>query len=333
MTESPDWLGRTIEHALDPEVPICDPHHHLWDHPEHRYLVPEFLADIAGGHRLERTVYVECQRAYRTGGPQALRPVGETEFVHALTAPLQKSAEGVCIAVGIVGFADLALGSAVHEVLLAHLQASDRFRGVRHATAWDPDHRIHAAHTNPPAGLLGDPLFRQGFSCLRPLGLSFDAWLYHHQIPELAALARAFPEVPIVLNHAGGPVGIGPYKGRRDEVFEAWRRNMVELATCDNVFVKLGGLSMKLSGFDWHKRAAPPNSAELAEAIRPYCETCIEHFGSGRCMFESNFPVDRVSCPYTVLWNAFKRLVGAASPTERAQLLNETATRVYRLNG
>jgi len=304
---------------------------HGWTTVDLTRLLPEFLADIAIGHRVERTVYVECQRAYRVDGPAQLRPVGETEFVHRLTAPTQSGAHGPRVAAGIVGFADLTLGAAATEVLVAHLEASDRFRGVRYATAWDADHRIHAAHTNPSQGLLGNPSFRQGFACLRPLGLSFDAWLYHHQIPELADLARAFPDVSIVLNHAGGPVGIGPYAGRRDEVFAIWRRNIAELARCENVFVKIGGLSMKLSGFDWHQRPAPPGSAELAEALRPYYQTCVEHFGSKRCMFESNFPVDRVSCSYTVLWNTFKRLARGASPPERAQLLHDTAARVYRL--
>jgi predicted TIM-barrel fold metal-dependent hydrolase len=261
----------------------------------------------------------------------ALRPVGETEFIDRLTAPVQTGARGTRVAAGIVGFADLTLGAAVEEVLLAHVALSDRFRGIRYASAWDPDPRLHPGHTNPPPGLLARPEFRAGFACLGRLELAFDGWLYFPQLPELVALARAYPDVTIVLNHAGGPIGIGPYEGRRDEVFAVWRKHVAGLATCPNVVVKLGGLSMKASGFGWHRRPAPPASTELAAAMRPYVETCIENFGSARCMFESNFPVDRVSGSYTVLWNAFKRLAAGASAADRANLFFGTAARVYRL--
>lgn len=325
------WRNLTAEPALDPDLPICDPHHHLWADPREPYLVDEFLADLAGGHRVESTVYVECQRAYRTDGPAPFRPVGETEFVHGLTASMQSSSTRTRVAAGIVGFADLSLGAAVEDVLLAHRAASDRFRGIRHASAWDPDPRLHPAHTNPPPGLLARRDFREGFATLGRLGLVFDAWLYFPQLPDLVALARAHPEVSIAVNHAGGPIGIGPYDGRRADVLARWRQYMVELATCDNVFVKLGGLSMKSSGFGWHRRAVPPGSTELAAAMRPYVETCIEYFGSSRCMFESNFPIDRVSGSYTVLWNAFKRLTAPATAAERASLLCGTAVRLYRL--
>lgn len=331
MTGRIDWLSRTVEAALDPELALCDPHHHLWEHPGHRYLVDDFLADIAGGHRVVATVYVECHQNYRQDGPGRLRPVGETEFVHASTAALQAASSHTRVAAGIVGFADLTLGAAVQEVLEAHLAASDRFRGVRHASAWDASGIIRPAHTNPPAGLLVRPEFRLGIARLRDLGLSFDAWLYHTQISELVDLARAFPDLAIILDHAGGPLGIGPYAGRRKEVFADWRRNMTELAACDNVVVKLGGLAMTMSGFGWHKRPAPPGSDELAAAMKPYVRACVELFGAPRCMFESNFPVEQASCSYTVLWNAFKRLAREYAPAFRSALLHDTATRVYRL--
>jgi predicted TIM-barrel fold metal-dependent hydrolase len=333
MMERLAWLARTVEEAIEPNVEICDPHHHLWEFPSNRYLVEEFLADAGGGHRVTRTVHVECHQKYRTEGPTALRPVGETEFVDHCTSALQGATAKPQIAAGIVGFADLCLGHAVREVLEAHLAASKRFRGVRHASAWDASDQIRKAHTDPPAGLLGRAEFRAGVGCLSDLGLTFDAWLYHTQIPEAVGLARAFPELTVVLDHAGGPLGIGPYAGRRDEIFTVWRRAMAVLAGCPNVVVKIGGLAMTMSGFGWHKRDAPPGSIELADSMRPYFTACLELFGAGRCMFESNFPVEQASCSYTVLWNAFKRLARDCSPTERAALFSSTATRVYRLEG
>lgn len=331
MNDRLAWLARTVETAIDPDLPICDPHHHLWEFPDNRYLVDEFLGDVAGGHRIVQTVYVECEQKYRQTGPVELRPVGETEFVHRITAALHADAAPTKIAAGIVGFADMALGAAVQDVLEAHMNASPRFRGIRHATAWNASEKIRNAHTDPPEGLLRKPGFRQGFERLRDLGLSFDAWLFHPQIPDAVDLARAFPEVTIILNHAGGPLGIGPYAGKREEVFAVWRRNMIELAACENVVVKLGGLNMTMSGFGWHKREQPPESSELASAMRPYFETCVEHFGTGRCMFESNFPVEQASCSYTILWNAFKKLAQHCSPAERAELFQDVAVRTYKL--
>jgi predicted TIM-barrel fold metal-dependent hydrolase len=209
------WLSRTVEEVIDPNLPICDPHHHLWEFPEDRYLVDEFLADVTAGHRIERTVLVECHQKYRTAGPLELRPVGETEFMHHLTAALQNDSAATKVAAGIVAFADLTLGAAVQSVLEAHLSASGRLRGIRHASAWDPSDKIRNAHTDPPEGLLRRPEFRRGFERLRRLGLSFDAWVFHPQIPDVIDLAQAFPDVTIVLNHAGGPLGIGPYAGKR----------------------------------------------------------------------------------------------------------------------
>jgi predicted TIM-barrel fold metal-dependent hydrolase len=235
------------------------------------------------------------------------------------------------VAAGIVGFADLMLGAGVRAVLDAHRAVSPSFRGVRYATAWDASPQIRRSHTNAPAGLLAEHRFREGFACLREASLVFDAWTYHPQLPELVDLARTFPDVCIVLDHAGGPLGIGPYAGRRDDVYDLWRRHIIELSRLENVVVKLGGLTMTMSGHGWHKRETPPGSAEIAAAIAPYVHTCIEHFGATRCMFESNFPVDRASCSYAVLWNAYKRLIQGCSPAERAALLHDTATRVYRL--
>ncbi len=333
MTDQTPWLERTVEDALEPELEICDPHHHLWNYPDSRYLVDEFLVDTGSGHHVTRTVFVECLNAYRIDGPEELRPVGETDYIEQLAAASDADGNATRVAAGIVGFADLSLGAAVQPVLEAHLKASKRFRGIRHVSAWDASDQIRNAHTNPPEKLLDDSKFREGFACLHDLGLSFDAWLYHQQLPELTELARAFPDTTIVLDHIGGPIGIGPYAGKREAIFDAWRQDIATLAQCDNVTVKLGGLTMSSAGFRWHKREAPPGSEELAEVMGPYYRHCIEQFGADRCMFESNFPVDRLSCSYAVLWNAFKRLSQAYSETERAALLHDTAARVYRLDG
>ena len=328
-----EWLASTIEDALEPGLRICDPHHHIWDYPTSRYLVEELVVDLSGGHRVEKTVFVECRQFYRDDGPENLMPVGETEYVDRHAGPVSTEFGQTEVAAGIVGFADLSLGSAVMPVLEAHMEASSRFRGVRHATAWHESDRIHNAHTHPPPGLLAEPVFRDGLACLEKLGLSFDAWLYHPQLPELTEMARARPGLSIVLDHMAGPLGIGPYAGHREDVFESWLGSMSELAECPNVHVKLGGLTMTMSGFGWHKREKPPGSKELADVMSPYYLGCIEQFGPARCMFESNFPVDRASCSYTNLWNAFKRLSGVFSEAERSALFHDTAVRVYRLDG
>jgi L-fuconolactonase len=325
-TETP-WLERTTEAALEPELPICDPHHHLWEFPTSVYLVDELLGDLGGGHNIVKTVYVECDQNYRFDGPEQLFPVGETEFVERVTAGCKQPD----IAAGIVGFADLTLGDSVCEVLQAHMASSDRFRGIRHASAWHESDKIRNSHTRPTQDLLQDPHFLAGFSQLQPLALSFDAWLYFYQIPQLTALAQQFPDTRIVLNHIGGPIGIGPYADQREEVFGRWRSSIIELSACENVYVKLGGMTMTVSGFGWHKLEAPPGSEQLAKAMAPYFQTCIEYFGAQRCMFESNFPVDRASCSYTVLWNAFKRISQEYSAAERAALLHDSACCFYKI--
>ena len=323
-------MARTVEEVIEPGILICDSHHHLWDLPGSRYLVDEFLQEISGGHQVVETVYVECLQNYRKQGPEILGPVGETEFVDNLV--VSHDNESVDMAAGIIGFADLTLGKAVRPVLEAHLTASSRFRGVRHASAWDASDQVHNSHTRPGRDLLRSREFREGFACLDALGLSFDAWLYHPQLPDLIDLARAFPETTIILDHIGGPLGIGPYAGRQVEVFESWQRDMVDLAGCANVNIKLGGLSLTGNGFGLHKRDVPVASMELADLLAPYYRFCIDIFGSSRCMFESNYPVDSSSCSYTVLWNAFKRISRDYPDTDRSALFHDTAARVYRLN-
>ena len=327
------WLAQAAEQTLDPALPIIDPHHHLWDHPGSRYMLDEILADTGSGHRVLATVFVECFSMYRADGPEALKPVGETEFVNGIAAQSASGQYGdTRIAAGIVGFADLSLGAAVEPVLQAHVAAAPaRFRGIRHAAGWDASPEVRNSHTNPPADLYKSARFREGFAKLKGLGLSFDAWNYHPQIPELTDLARAFPDTTIVLDHFGGPLGIGPYEGHRTEIFRQWKSDIAELARCQNVVAKLGGINMAVNGFNWHRRPTPPSSDELAAATRDYYLHMIDKFGPRRCMFESNFPVDRVSCSYRVLWNTFKKIAAGFTADEKAQLFHRTAAEVYRL--
>ena len=343
MPNNAAWLNQVSEEVLDPELEICDPHHHLWAHPTDRYLLDDLLADTGTGnnvedphvasHNVTSTVFVECLSMYRADGPVELRPVGETEFVQGIAAMSASGGYGpIRAAAGIVGFADLSLGDAVQPVLEAHIAASpNRFRGIRHASGWDASPEIRNSHTNPPEGLLGDPGFRRGFAHLQRLDLTFDAWLYHPQLDELTDLAQAFPGTTIVLDHFGGPLGLGRYAGKQREVFEEWKPKIDELARCPNVVAKLGGLNMPLNGFGWEKRDRPPGSAELADATKHYYLHTIERFGPNRCMFESNFPVDKASCSYTVLWNAFKRMTADFPADEKRAMFHDTAARVYRI--
>jgi L-fuconolactonase len=328
------WLAKQAqEDIIDPALPIVDPHHHLWDRSDHRYLLDELLADTGSGHNVEATVFVDCMAFYRKDGPAELKPIGETEFANGIAAMSASGFYGptqACAA--IVSHADLTRGASVRAVLELHIHAGNgRFRGIRHAGGWDASDDVRNSHTNPPQGLYRLPNFREGFAQLAPLGLSFEAWQFHPQLPDVIDLARAFPDTSIILNHVGGPLGIGPYAGKREETFAGWKRNMAELAQCPNVTVKLGGLGMRIGVFDQHKAATPPNSRQIADAWTPWIETSIELFGAKRCMFESNFPVDKITSGYAVLWNAFKHLAAHASPAERTALFSGTARRVYRI--
>ena len=329
-----DWLARRREEILEPDLPIIDPHHHLIDRPESgTYLLPDLLEDIGSGHKIVATVYLEWLSMYRADGPAELRPVGEIEFANGVAAMSASGGYGATrVCAGIVGHADLALGSRVAGVLEAMIAAGGgRFRGIRFIAASDSDQGQWGGTAGRPQGLLLDSRVREGFAQLAPLGLSFDAWMYHPQLADLIDLARAFPATPIVLNHVGGPIGLGRYKGKRDEVFADWRARIAELAACPNVHVKLGGLGMKMFGFDVHEGELPPGSEQLAGAWRPYIETCIAAFGPSRAMFESNFPVDKGSYGYGVFWNACKRLAQGASAAEKADLFHGAASRFYRL--
>lgn len=345
VTQHEAWLDLTKEEPLEPALPICDPHHHLWDYPDsfqenrvresarpmRHYLLEHLLKDTGGGHNIVQTVFIECGSMYRKDGPPELRSTGEIEFVRGIAAQSASGQYGnTVVAAGIIGFADLMLGGAVAPVLEALLETSkSRFRGIRFTTVWDAS-PIFSSRVNNP-NLLSDSRFREGFAELHKFNLSFDAWLYFHHLPGLVSLARAFPETPIILNHIGGPLGLGPYADKREEVFREWEKGIEMLATCPNVVVKLGGMGMPRTGFHWDEMPKPPDSIRLAREMAPYYMACIEKFGTERCMFESNFPVDRISYSYTVIWNAFKRITRGFSPEERANLFHDTAARIYRL--
>src|SRR5947207_4533689 len=276
-----DWVALRKEEILDPARPIVDPHHHLWDRGGQRYLIEELAADIGSGHNVIATVYVEARSMYRAGGPEALRPLGEVEFANGAAAMSASGGYGsAAICAGIVGHANMLLGEAARPVLEAEIAAGNaRFRGIRHSSAWDADAEVAGMYAFRPKGLLLDPMIREGFACLAPLELSFDAWLFHPQIGELADLARAFPDTAIVLDHCGGPIEVGSYANRREEIFAGWKASIQDIAKCPNVVVKLGGLAMCLLGYDFHLRPKPPTSEQAAAAWRPYIETCIEAFG------------------------------------------------------
>lgn len=332
-----DWLELRTEEAIEPELPICDPHHHLWDWRDAAtqpcYMLDEILEDISGGHNIISTVFIECGAKFKPDGPEAFRCVGETEFVSEIAEQSATSAHGpIKIAAGIIGTCDLRIGDEAADVLDAQIEAGNgRFRGIRLGALWHRMPNVRNHRINPPEHMLLHDDFRSGFRHLASRNLSFEIWCCHPQIPDATNLARAFPDTTIVLDHFGGPLGIGPYEGRMDEVFEDWKGMIGELAGCPNVVAKLGGLNMDINGYGWETRTLPPSSGEHAEATGRYFEHMIEIFGADRCMFESNFPVDKFSISYTTLWNSAKKISKGYSASERAALFHDTTVRVYRL--
>ena len=325
-----DWLAGRVEQPWDPAREIVDAHHHLWDNRSGRYLGADLQVDTAAGHDVVATVFVECGAAYDTTLPPRLAPVGETAFV-AEQAELCDAAGGSRIA-GIVSFADMMLGGAVDEVLAAHETAGrGRFRGIRHATAIDPS--VGRSHTRPTAQMMRTAAFRDGVATLGSMGHTFDAWLFHHQLDELLDLARAVPATTIVVDHLGAPLGVGAHAGRRAEVTASLRASLAPLADCPNVVVKLGGIGMeRYFGMGWSGGERPPSSDTVAARWQDQVRWTIDRFGPDRCMFESNYPVDRETLPYTVLWNALQKIAAPYDDAEQDQLFSGTARRVYRLD-
>lgn len=335
MMTRKQWRDQVIEEALDPALPIIDAHHHIWltspQEPWEAYNADEIAADMEGcGHNVVATVYTDSHAHYRTDGPQELRVVGETEYVDSVAQAAEArggAAAGLCAA--IVTHADLLLGTAVGEVLDAHMAASERFRGIRYMTALDQD--LPPIYGATEAGIMNRPIFREGLAELVKRGLSLDTWMFQPQLPELVDLARAFPDANIILDHTGGPLAIGRFAGRRSEAFAQWKRDMAILSECPNVSVKLGALNMAQTGMDATGERQPHSSEETARIQRDHILTAIDLFGPDRCMFESNFPVDMHAISYTLLWNAFKRMTADLSTQERRALFAGTAARVYRM--
>ncbi len=330
--KSKEWVSSLIEETIEPELPIIDAHHHFSDHWG-GYLGEDLLGDMRTGHRVQATVYIQCGYGYRNIGPDAFKPVGEVETVVAITQSLlAQHKQDAGIAAGIVGYADLALGDRVSAVLAEMVQAGQgRLRGIRYSAARHPDFR-HGVLSRALPDILLDTQFRLGFACLERHGLSFDSWTYHQQLDQVVDLARAFPGTQIIVNHIGGLLGVGPYKDKPSLARQEWLKSIRLLAGCENVVMKLGGLGTAVFGYDFSGRTTPPSSRELADVWAPDFTTCIDLFGADRCMFESNFPVDRSVGSYHVLWNAFKRIAADASSDEKAALFHDTAERVYRLN-
>ena len=330
-----DWLALTTEETLEPDLPICDAHHHFWDFrmdrvPYHRYLLHELMADVNSGHNVRSTVFLEARAMYRQTGPEELRPVGEVEFVQGLAAASASGLYGSCqAAAAIIGHANLNLGNDVARVLDALQAASpNRFRGIRHNASWDPHPEVESRSFD---GQLQSADFRAGAQTLASRGLVYENVVYFPQLAELADFARAVPDLTIVSNHIGGLMRVGPYANRDDEVMPAWRDGIAKVAECPNVVMKLGGVGQTRYGFDWHLRDRPIGSEELAEAMAPLMNYCIEQFGPERCLLESNFPPDKVSYSYHVMYNAFKRMTAGYSASERAAMFHDNAARIYRI--
>jgi predicted TIM-barrel fold metal-dependent hydrolase len=325
-------LAKHVEPILEPDLPIIDPHHHLgFEGTNIQYLVPDVLKDMASGHNVIASVFSDCRAHYRTEGPEHLKPVGEIEFVTRLAEEHARAQpNGIKLCAGILGVADLTLGARIEEVLQAQITAGKgRFRGIRGHTHHDPE--VLVAGVNWPDRMLYEPRVREAIARLAPLGLAYESWLFHPQIPHLADLARAQPQTTIVLNHCGGPLGVGRWAGREDEVYPVWKKDMQALAHCPNVHVKVGGLGTTTVGFELWDRDTPISSQELARAWSKWIEPTLQMFGPSRCMFESNFPIDKRTMSYAVLWNAFKVLAKGYGREEKAALFSETARRVFRL--
>jgi predicted TIM-barrel fold metal-dependent hydrolase len=330
------WIGLVPEEAIEPDLAICDAHHHLWlenGATAWPYPVEALLADTGAGHNVVQTVFLECHTHYRHDGPAHLRPIGETEWVaEQAEATERRRAEaggrGAVIA-AIMGHADLAMGDAVEEVLSAHAEAGGgRFRGVRYITAQDP----HPPLSMGDSAAMDDPAYRAGVGRVGAMGLTYDAMVYHPQLPELVGVADACPETPIVIDHLGGILGTGPYRDRAEEIIGFWKGAMADLAARPNTFLKLGGIGMPMMGHRWDKRETPATSDELAAIWGGPIRWAVEAFGADRCLFESNYPVDGRGAGYVVLWNAFKKITAGCSDDEKRWLFHDSAARAYRLD-
>jgi predicted TIM-barrel fold metal-dependent hydrolase len=333
-----EWLERVTEPTVDPERPIVDPHHHLWERSGSTYVLEELWGDTSSGHNVVKTVFVECRASYREDGPEHLKPVGETVFVEGI-ASASRTMDGAGTfghppIAGIVAHADLRRPIAeLDELLDAHEEAGKGlFRGIRHYGARDSYlDSLHNKGRAPDRLYAGDE-FHQGLARLGERGYTYETWHYHHQNPDFRDLAEAVPGTTLILDHFGTPLGVGPYAGKREEIFAQWKDNIAAIAERPNVVAKLGGLAMPLNGFGWDLGDVPPSSDEFVEAQARYYHHTIECFGADRCMFESNFPVDRLSISYHVLWNALKKIAAKYGEEKQTAMFSGTASRVYKLD-
>ena len=338
-----DWLKRVREDIIDPQQRIIDPHHHLWPktaahsssvrrHRLYNYLLEDFWEDTSSGHNVTDSVYIECSEFFWSSGKEHLDPVGETEHIKGLAQRSQENTKKTSIS-GIIGHANLLLGKDVDEVLERHIDVGGNFfKGIRHAGSWDPSDTINNSHHNPPKDMYLMKEFGEGVKVLSGKGLVFEAWQYHHQLLQVAHLARKNPDLVIVLDHFSGPLGVASYATKKKEVYDNWKKDLWELSQYKNVYAKLGGLAMPINGFGFEANPNPPTSSEFMSHQKQYYLTAIDFFGTERCMFESNFPVDKYSVSYQILWNAFKNLVKEFSKTEKDHLFYKTASNVYNIS-
>ena len=334
---SESWLEQVSEEIIDPDREIIDPHHHLWRNRfGHDYLLPQLWKDTSSGHNVVKTLFMECRAFYDKDAPAHLAPLGETKAITQIAEDSRADPNQATIA-GIVGHADLTLAGTqpelLNEVLEQHIAlGKGLFKGIRHAAAHDKRPEDLLIPGSAPPYLHGKESFRKGIKMLAAKGLSYDTWHFHHQNLDFLDLARAVPECTMVLDHFGTPLGVGIYSSCKDEIFQEWKEEIAELAKCPNVYAKLGGLAMPDNGFRWHLKDKPPTSDEFVAAQKKYFLHTIQCFGPERCMFESNFPVDRLSINYHVLFNAFKKLVANFSENEKHAMFYGTAETVYNVN-
>ena len=325
------WLNLHQEATLEPERPIVDPHHHFWPGEQH-YLLEDLWLDTDSGHNIKKTVFIECSQEFLKTGDTDFAPVGETIFVKKISDEARKEKHKTQIE-GIVGHVNLLIGpEKTHEVLTSHLkEGGNLFKGIRHAGGWDHHSELSNSHHSPPENMYSNEIFIESLNELINLNLSFEAWQYHHQINQVTKMAETLPDLKIVLNHFSGPIGIGPYANKKDEIFEIWKKDITQLAKHTNVYAKLGGLAMPINGYEFHKQKLPPTSDQIVNSQRRYYDYLISCFGPERCMFESNFPVDKQSASYNIIWNAFKKMSSGHTNSDKDLMFFNTAESFYKL--
>ena len=332
-----EWLDQHIEDPISPNIPIIDPHHHLWDVGFGRYYIEELLEDInSSGHNILSTVYIMSSsntKIYSKDGLEEFKPLKEIEFAtsegkRADLIPNNK----VKVNASIVGSVDLTYGNKLQPVLEKAVNISEgRLKGIRMLLASHIDPRISSGAVKSDLGLMLHPNFIEGAKCIQNANLSLDFWIYHTQLNEMEKIARSLPDLTIILNHIGGPIHLGEYEGKQAATHREWRSAMMRLSRIPNINVKLGGLGMAVNGAKFHNNKFPPNSVQLSDVWKPWIYETIDMFGFDRCMFESNFPVDKGSCSYGALWNAFKILAKDMSDDEINKLFSKNAAKIYKI--